>query len=516
VSLALRQAQGERALSSKGTLMKAFWEKLGKLGRTGLLAGAIFVLLATALLGYWLLRADYQVLFSGLSPQDAAAVTAELERQRVPYELDESLGEDGGTTVLVDRKDVYRTRLKVMGKELPLHGAVGFELFNNSDFGMTEFAQRINYQRALQGELARTIMSLSEVRDARVLLALPEQGLFKRDRAKPTASITLTLRSGKTLTGSQVSGIQRLVAASIPGIAAQDVTIVDQSGIALSRPSGDADGGTGVGRLDLKRDTELYLTRKVSEVLDRTLGEGEALASVDVTLEMDRVQTTTEDVVPAQGTLGRMQTGVVVRERETVRELGAPLTTQASAGAVPGPQSGSSQREVEYAVGKRVEQVVGQPGSIRRIQVVAVVKKALDANQQEQLRKLVSASVGAVAERGDAVVVQSMATLAAPASPPAGSDAEAPASARAEEPAAAGVHERPAAVASARTMTIPLAGALGAVAIALTVLVALTGRRRRAAGESSTLSDADRKVALAQVQGWLRGSGPQPGWGAGR
>lgn len=492
--------------------MKAFWEKLGKLGRASLLAGAIFVLLATSLAGYWLLHADYQVLFAGLSPQDASAVTAELERQRVPYQLEEEGGAEGGTSILVDRKDVYRTRLKVMGKELPLHGAVGFELFNNSDFGMTEFAQRINYQRALQGELARTIMALSEVRDARVLLALPEQGLFKRDRAKPTASITLTLRSGKTLGGSQVNGIQRLVAASVPGIAAQDVTIVDQSGVALSRASGEADGGSGAGRLDLKRDTELYLTRKVSEVLDRTLGAGEALASVDVTLEMDRVQTTTEDVVPAQGALGRMPTGVVVRERETVRELGAPLTTQASAGAAPGPQSGSSQREVEYAVGKRVEQVVGQPGSIRRIQVVAVVKKALDAAQQEQLRKLVAASVGAVVERGDAVVVQSIVALAVPASQrPASSEAEAPSDPVAPRREHADP-DRPAT--AARMGAIQVAAVLGAVAVALAVIV-LGARRRRGGAGSATLSEPERKAALVQVQGWLRG-GSQPGSGAPR
>jgi flagellar M-ring protein FliF len=480
--------------------MKSLWEKLSKVGRAGLVTGAIVVLLATALLGYLLLRTDYQVLFSGLGPQDAAAVTAELERQRIPYELDEQAGDDGGTAILVDGKDVYRTRLKVMGRDLPLHGAVGFELFNNTDFGMTEFAQRINFQRALQGELARTITSFSEVRDARVLLALPEQGLFKRDRAKPTASVTLTLKSGRVLSGSQVSGIQRLVAASIPGIVAQDVTIVDQSGIALSRSSGDGDGDPGGGRLDLKRDTELYLTRKVSEVLDRTLGPGEALASVDVTLEMNKVQTTTEDVVAAPGAPGRTATGVVVRERETVRENGGPFTTQTSAGAVPGLQSGSSQREVEYAVGKRVEQVVGQPGAIRRIQVVAVVKRALDATQQEQLRKLVAASVGAVEERGDEVVVQSMAVLAAPAAALA-TDAEDVLAGTAKPGAGNG-----APAAAVRTASIPLRGVLGAAVVALFVLVLLfSGRRRIGLAAPPQLSEAERNAALVQVQGWLRG-----------
>ena len=123
------------------------WQSLSALARTGLIVGSLAII-AAALSVAWIMRSDYQVLFGNLSAQDAGAMTAELDRMKVPYRLDEQ-----GNTILVDRDIVHKTRLKLMGKNLPLSGAVGFELFNNADFGMTEFAQKINYQRALQGSL---------------------------------------------------------------------------------------------------------------------------------------------------------------------------------------------------------------------------------------------------------------------------------------------------------------------------------------------------------------------------
>ncbi|HVI96822.1 MAG TPA: flagellar basal-body MS-ring/collar protein FliF [Anaeromyxobacter sp.] len=481
--------------------MKAFWKGLGRTARVALVAGVVAIVAATAALGWWLLRTDYQVLFADLSPQDAAAITAELERQKVPYALAED-GAERGTTIRVDRRDVYRTRMKVMGKDLPLHGAVGFELFNNSDFGMTEFAQKINYQRALQGELTRTILSLSEIRDVRVLLALPEQGLFKQATSKAKASITLALRRGQTLRAEQVAGIQRLVSAAVPGIASQDVTIVDQSGVALTRAPGETDVDPGSGRLELKKETEEYLARKAVQVLERALGAGQALASVDVTLDMDRVQTTTEDVVAAPGKGDRGQTGVVVRERETSREVAAPLA-RGSADGSSAPVGGSSQREVEYAVGRRVEQVMSQPGSIRRLHVVAVVRKALDAAQERQIRDLVAASVGASPERGDTVVVQPMDALPAPVAEPLGAAAP-----LAERAAPAPQHGWSWASARGELLTpsgVELAVLGLAVLVAAVVLWRAPTRRRPApAPAPAPLSDAQRQATLVQLKAWMR------------
>lgn len=152
-------------------------------------------------------------------------------------------------------------------------------------------------------------------------------------------------------------------------------------------------------------------------MLDRSFGPARPLASVDVTLNMDQIRTTTEDVLPAANRAGLQSTGVVVRERETLRDAGSALDTRVTDSG--GPRGGSAQRDVEYAVGRRVEQVVSQPGSIRRVQVVAVVRKALDAAQEEQLRKVIAAAVGATLERGDTVVVQSLAGAAMQSAEPA-------------------------------------------------------------------------------------------------
>jgi flagellar M-ring protein FliF len=483
--------------------MQEFWDGLSRGARTGLVVGVVSIALMLCAASWWIFRTDYQVLFSDLKAQDAQAMTAELDRLKVPYRLG-----DSGTAILVDAASVHATRLKLMGKELPLQGAVGFELFNNTDFGMTEFAQKINYQRALQGELTRTILSLAEVREVRVHLALPEQGLFKQATARAKASITVALRQGEVLRAEQVVGIQRLVASAVPGMTIQDVTIVDNRGVALTRvATADGEHDSGGARLDLKRDMELYLSRKAAAVLDRVFGPGQALASVDVTLNMDQIRVTTEDVIPASGRTGADKTGVIVKERETLRDMVAPLDARNEA---TGRGSTNSQRDVDYAVGRRVEQVIGQPGSIRRVHVVAVVRKPLDAQQLDQVNRLLAAAVGAVEERGDAVVVQALESLVPAAAQPGAlaQDMAMPAGPEAGLNTPAAVRESPAMEALWRSGLAALALVLLAV-VAVSLLRRRAVRAPRASGPSSSehLSDDQRAAALRQVQAWMR-TGP--------
>ena len=474
-------------------MIKEFWESLGSRPRAGFIAGIAAIVCATAVAAAWLLHTDYQVLFADLKPQDTAAMVAELDRMKVPYRI-----AGDGNTLLVDAKVVHATRLKLMGKDMPLHGAAGFEIFNNADFGMTEFAQKINYQRALQGEITRTILSLAEVRDVRVHLALPEDGLFKKVTAKPTAAITLAVKEGQSLRPEQVTGIQRLVSAAVPGIAAQDVTIIDQQGVALTRPaSADADRDTGSARLDLKRDTEKLLSHKATEVLERAVGAGQVLASVDVTLNMDQVRVTTEDVLGGPPRAGQAAAGVIVRERDSDHDAGPPLGGRGET------SRGSSQREVEYQVGRRVEQVATQPGSIRRLNVVAVVRQPLDTNQLDQMRSLVSAAVGAMPERGDTVVVQSLATFH-PATEPAvaelnGGDDAAPA----RKPAHSLPASRPSALFDGGNAPWVITAAL----LASALLASLVWMRRRSVPRVKALTSRDREALLEQMRGWLDGEG---------
>jgi flagellar M-ring protein FliF len=178
---------------------------------------------------FLVLHKPYDVLFSHLRAPDAAAVVAALDAKKTPYKL-----EDGGTTIRVPRDQIDSTRLTIAGEDLPMKGAVGFELFNKSDMGLTEFAQQINYQRALQGELARTIMSLESIEAARVHLMLAEPSVFRDDRRPSKAAVTIAPRAGRTISAPVVQGIQRLVAAAVPDLSADDVVVLDASGAVLS------------------------------------------------------------------------------------------------------------------------------------------------------------------------------------------------------------------------------------------------------------------------------------------
>jgi flagellar M-ring protein FliF len=480
-------------------MMRELWDGLSRPARVGLVAGAVCIVGLFVAAGVWVLHGSDEVLFSDLKPQDTAMMVAELDRMKVPYRI----GSDGNT-ILVDASVVHATRLKLMGKDLPLHGTAGFELFNNADFGMTEFAQKINYQRALQGELTRTILSLSEVRDARVHLALPEQGLFRREDSKAKAAVTLMLKPGQALGAEQVRGIQRLVAAAVPGIQPQDVTIVDEQGVALTRAAGEPAELTGASsRLDLKRETERLLMRKATDVLEHAFGAGQALATVDVTLDMDQVRVTTEDVIGAPARDGGRGAGVVVRERESTRDLSPPLANARGEGA-----GGSSQREVEYQVGKRVEQVASAPGAIRRVQVVAVVRQPLDATQIDQMRQLVAAAVGAVPDRGDTVVVQSLQAFRAP--PAAAAAAAAAARSEASQPSppvAALAQDRE--HASLSPLTVGVSIAIG-VAAFLVAAAALWARARDAASRPRPMTLDERRKLLEDMRLWLQGAPVAP------
>lgn len=198
--------------------------------QTLVIAAGVVVIAAVLVAVYFaFVRVKYDVLFSNLRTLDAASIVAELDKKKVPYRL-----RDSGATILVPAKLVDSTRLSVMTEDLPLKGAVGFELFNKSDMGLTEFAQKINYRRALQGELARTITSIDAIDSARVHLSIAEPTIFKDDRQPSKASVTVLTRPGKSLSADTVIGIQRLVAAAVPDLGLGDVVVLDHRGVVVS------------------------------------------------------------------------------------------------------------------------------------------------------------------------------------------------------------------------------------------------------------------------------------------
>ena len=252
-------------------------------GRQLTLALVVVLVIGAALSAayFMVLRRPYAVLFTNLRSADAATVVADLDKRKTPYRL-----EQGGGTILVPQEQVDATRLAVANEDLPLKGVVGFELFNKSDMGLTEFAQKINYQRALQGELARTIMTLDAVDFARIHLSIADPTLFRDDRRPSKASITITLRPGKMLSADAVLGIQRMVASAVPDLSTEDVVVLDESGATLS---GAAASGSptdsGSPQATERHAIEQYYVSRIKKSLSATPAAADAEVSVSALTE---------------------------------------------------------------------------------------------------------------------------------------------------------------------------------------------------------------------------------------
>lgn len=226
--------------------------------------GALLLILSAAYFVWF--RTPYGELFSHLRPMDAATIVAELEKKKIPYRLDA-----GGTVILVPKDKIDAVRLDVMSQDLPIKGMVGFELFNKSDMGLTEFAQKINYQRALQGELARTIMTLEAVDTARVHLSMPESSVFRDDRKPPKASVTLTSKPGRSLSVDMVRGVQRLVAAAVTDLDADHVVILDDQGRIVSPPP--APAAQAIAGSSLQAGIQQFYEARVKAAIERTYAD---------------------------------------------------------------------------------------------------------------------------------------------------------------------------------------------------------------------------------------------------
>lgn len=481
-----------------------FWNGLEQRAQAGVAAGAGIIVVAVMLLAWWALRTDYQVLFADLEERDAGAVVEDLKKRKVPFEL-----ADNGTKVLVPASKVHELRLAVMNKGVLLNGGVGFEIFDNKDLGMTEYTQKVNYQRALQGELARTIMASEQVKVARVHLVVPEASLFKRDKARSKASVSLVLKPGGRFTPEQVLGVQRLVAAAVPGLEPGMVTVFDQRGVTLSTLTEADDGAAGgTGKLKMKRDVEDYITRKVGEVMDRTFGPGKAIVSVDVALNFDEIKRTQHDVVPLRN--NGEESGIAVRKRQVVHRQGSGSPKAAETDATVAATFGTnSTTEVEYEIGRRVEEVVMAPGGIRRISIGVLVPQHASSDQLAKVREIVSVTAGLSEARGDAIAVHSVDELML-----TGANAGAPAAATAEAAPDEGLTlAQMLAWEPARWI---LAALLGAVMLTgLIMYIGVQVRAQRRAAEQEAAAEAQRATLLAEIKGWIESEKAAPGAASG-
>jgi flagellar M-ring protein FliF len=380
--------------------------------------GSIAAVLGVA---WWVQRPLYRPLFTNLSQPDAAAIVEALREERVPFRL-----EDGGRAVLVPAEKLYELRLALASRGLPEGGGVGFEIFDKQSLGQTDFLQRLNYQRALQGELGRTVAELGGVESARVHLALPERSLFVAEDRRPSASVVVKLAPGRTLSSGQIDGIVHLVAASVEGLATDDVTVVDEGGRMLTknRRAEDADGTSSA--LEYQVGLERQLSERVETMLAAMVGRDKTIARVAATLDFARVERTEESYDPDR---------TAVRTQRTTREEtigtrgpgGAPgvqanLTNEAA--AVPegeGPRSERRDESQSFEISKVVSRTIAPPGVVKQLSVAVLIDgtystgeggartfTARPAEELDRLKELVKSAVGFSETRGDKIEIASV------------------------------------------------------------------------------------------------------------
>jgi flagellar M-ring protein FliF len=388
---------------------KSFYQKLTTWQKA--LIGGVLALMVVGLI--FLFNSggekDYGVLFSNLDEHESAKIIEKLKERKIDYEL-----KDKGNTIMVDRKVLYETRLSLASDGLPESGTVGYELFDKTNLGMSEFVQKLNYRRALEGELAKTIASIDEVKKARVHLVIPEKALFEKDQKIPTASVTLHMKSNKGISKVSIDGIQNLVSSSIEGMHSGSVTVVDSRGKILSAPSLDQNSVAGLtsSQHEQQIKVEQYITNKVQSLLDGVLGVGNSEVRVNTDLDFTQTEKTITDFDPEKQ---------IVRSEQNIQ--------QSEKNKIPdslfldGVSSDKAQTNniQNYEISKTVSKIIEGVGNIKRLSVAAMVNgtnKIIDNNgiksiqylprtdeEMQKLNEIVKNAVGFSPERKDQISV---------------------------------------------------------------------------------------------------------------
>ena len=337
------------------------WEKIGLVQRAMLLAIVLTAVGAGALLVRWARQPDMQLLYQGVAPEDAAKIVDKISALNVPYEL-----RSGGTSIYVPKEQVYKLRLDMAKEGLPAGGQTGYKLFESEKIGVSPFVQNVNLKRALQEELAKSIQMIEGVTFARVHLDNPEPQLFSSEDAKTTASVILQVRPGYSLAPSHIAAITNLVAGSISGLRAENVTIIDNHGTLLSSRSDSRVAGVAGTYQDYKERVEQSLAKKVEDMLVTALGPNRATVRVSAVIDMNSISLVTE--TPTMGVGGK----------EVAKKTEETITKEPAASGANGTPSGAAGKSdtkttTEYATGRTVRQETPLPGEIKSLSVSAVV-----------------------------------------------------------------------------------------------------------------------------------------------
>lgn len=414
--------------------------QLPALRQVGLLVGlAASIALGVAVV-LWSQEPTYSMLFAGLADKDKAEVMAALDQARIPYKLD-----PGSGAVLVPAAKVHDARIRLATQGLPREAATGFELLERDrGLGTSRLVETARYQRALEGELARSIMSLASVNNARVHLAIPKQSVFIRNRTKPSASVLLDLYAGRRLSEEQVAGIVHLVASSVPELEPEQVTVVDQRGNLLTARHASGDAALRDERFKFARRLEEMYVQRIQDLLAPIVGADGVRAQVSAEVDYTLTETTSETYNPDTQIVRSEQ---VAEDARLPGELGGvpgALTNQPppagsvdpAAGedgqALPPPVTTSKRYTRNYEVDRTIRHVKVAPGAVRRLSVAVVVdyreqldeegkveRVPLSQEELERISALVREAVGFDEARGDSVNVMNVSFNDAQAAPQA-------------------------------------------------------------------------------------------------
>ena len=394
-------------------------------------AAAIVALLVGALM--WSQTPEYRVLYNNVPDQDGAAIISALQQMNVPYKFSES-----GGAILVPEKQVHEVRLRLAGQGLPKGGLAGFELMENQKFGSSQFLEQVNYQRALEGELARSIQSLAAVQSARVHLAIAKPSVFSREKQQPSVSVLLHLHPGRVLSVEQVSAIVHLMASSVPNLPVKNVTVVDQNGNLLSTQNDKQDSRFDAKQLEYIQEIEENYIRRIETILIPITGAANVRAQVTADVDFSRVERAEEIYRPnnseteaaairSQQTLESTSTG-----SKTDGGIPGALTNRPPEPATAPIEAGGDKKEgdktvptdkkkestTNYEVDKTVQHVQQSTGNIKRLSAAVVVnyRKKVDENGEvthepltaeeiKEINNLVREAMGYSEKRGDSLTV---------------------------------------------------------------------------------------------------------------
>lgn len=378
-------------------------------------------------------KEEYSPLFTNLDPKTASAVVEVLEQNRIPYQLAAE-----GTTIMVPREQVYDIRIQLAGEGLLTNTGLGFELFDNTKLGVTEFERRIDYQRALEEELRRTIVQMDEIEQARVHLVLPEKSVFIKEERPASAAVTIALKPLAQLSPEQIKGIIYLVSSSVENLPPENVKVINNNGVVLSDGILDVDSGSithqNMAQYELRRALEKDLEQRVETMLERVLGLDNVVAMVTAELDFDQVEETSITYGKDEDGQATLSQQITEEQSETTSGGTMPAGIDSNIGIPYYPVGGQdtdtysrTDTITNYMVDQTERRTVQAPGRITRLSTAVIINGMPNAEQIDRIRAIVETAVGFDPLRGDQITVEGMFFDEGPVLEPVPDDVEEPA-----------------------------------------------------------------------------------------